>query len=173
MRFCEADRIESIRRMKEIDDIRANGGQTEYEKIIDKELIHKGHKKTIVINCRTKTVNEYNSIKEACKSNNIEDWIIRNKFRQSGSNKVLHNGLVFKKVDKEKKIETVNTENHLKPWTDEDIAYMVQRRPEVQWKSIAAVIGKTVDACSEKYRDIKKEGKLSYYMNYKLESIKW
>ena len=104
MRQCEYFRNLSKARMREIDEIRASGGQTELEK-----------------------------------------WW------KSSEENAKHN--LFRK------------------WKDEDIAYIVQRRPDVAFKDIASCIGKSISSCSRKYREVQEQGKLDYYMNYKLETL--
>ena len=104
MRQCKYFREVSEARMKEIDEIRAAGGQTELEK-----------------------------------------WW------KSSEENAKHN--LYRK------------------WRDEDIAYIVQRRPHITFKDIASCIGKSVASCSRKYREVQKQGKLEYYMNYKLEAL--
>lgn len=56
-------------------------------------------------------------------------------------------------------------------WKDEDIAYMVKRRPYVKWKVIAEVLGKSISSCNKKYMKVEAVGKLDYYRNFKLESL--
>ncbi|MEG2246448.1 MAG: hypothetical protein RSC84_03270 [Peptostreptococcaceae bacterium] len=58
-------------------------------------------------------------------------------------------------------------------WDHEDIAYMVQMRPLVRWKSIARVLDRTDKACQDKYHEISKLGKLEFYQNYKLKTLIW
>lgn len=181
VRQCEYFRQVSEERIKEIDRIRASGGKTELEiwwnsfnKNQGGSCKNKNGIKISVFNIKTKEEKEYTSIKHACKDNGVNYTNVRNKLKKSESNKILYKGFIFKKIVN--KIDTgqkINRDNHLKSWKEEDIAYMVQRRPVVPWKSIAVVIGKTAEACSEKYRSIKKEGQLEHYMNYELESIKW
>lgn len=104
MRQCEYFREVSKARMKEIDEIRAAGGQTELEK-----------------------------------------W--------------------WKSSEENEK------HNLYRKWKDEDIAYIVQRRPYVAFKDIASCIGKSIASCSRKYSEVQKQGKLEYYMNYKLKTL--
>lgn len=56
-------------------------------------------------------------------------------------------------------------------WKDEDIAYMVQRRPHITFKVISEYLGKSIVACNRKYRKVEEQGKLEYYINFKLESL--
>ena len=70
-------------------------------------------------------------------------------------------------------IRAAGGQTELEKWKDEDIAYMVQRRPHVTFKVIANCLGKSIASCNTKYRKIQSQGKLDYYMNYKLESIEW
>ena len=108
MRQCEYFREVSKARIKEIDEIRAAGGQTALEK-----------------------------------------W--------------------WKSLDE--KTTYKNNKYEYKRWKDEDIAYMVQRRPHVTFRVIASCLGKSIHSCQKKYKKIKLEGKLDYYMNYKLEIL--
>lgn len=94
--YCEADIEESIRRMREIDEIRAAGGQTECEKLGTQDIRMK------VINARTKEVKKYPTIKSACIDNGVKYWIIQERFKRSRSKKILYNGLIFRKVDENK-----------------------------------------------------------------------
>lgn len=111
MRQCEYFREVSIARMKEIDEIRAAGGQTE-----------------------------------------LEIW---------------WNSLEENKKHKSKKCEPKKYEY----WKDEDVAFMVQRRPHITFKVIASCLGKSLHSCQKKYKKVKLQGKLDYYMNYKLETL--
>lgn len=108
MNQCKYFREVAQARMKEIDEIRAAGGQTELEK-----------------------------------------W--------------------WKSFDKNKIPKRKNYE--YEKWEDEDIAYMVQRRPHITFKVIASCLGKSIASCSMKYRKVEAQGKLEYYMNFQLESL--
>ena len=163
--FCEADRIESIRRMKEIDDMRARGLKTECEQIkIDiSESREKPSRSTKVYikNFATGEEKEYESIKQACKQNRLNYYQVYKQFKKSSSKKILHNRLLIKKLDEKRTLK----------WTDEELAFLVQSRPGMQWQDIALALDRTKGACFEKYKSIKNKGNLEYYLNFDYEDI--
>ena len=165
MIFCEADRIESIRRMKEIDDMRARGLKTECEQIkVDiSESREKPTRSTRVYvkNFITDEEKEHESIKQACKEYGLSYYQVYKQFKKSSSKKILHNRLLIKKIDEKRVIK----------WTDEELAFLVQSRPGMQWHDIALALDRTKGACFEKYKAIKDKGKLEYYLNFDYEDI--
>ena len=62
-------------------------------------------------------------------------------------------------------------EGNVMSWNDEDIAYLVQRRPHISYKAISAVLNRTPGACTRKYWQVRRTEKFDYYMNYKLKTL--
>lgn len=176
------DSEESRKRMQEIDELRANGGKTEYEEYnspnAKKQKGNKnlGKKRTIVevTDLKIKKKTYYTSIREFCEVTDTSRTVIKNQFKKAQNNFILHEGLLIKKVEQsvlESKIKPhriylnskVDSSNHKNEWNDYEKAFVAQNRPQMKWKSIAIYLGRTAEACSNVMRVIKKEDKLDFY----------
>ena len=60
-------------------------------------------------------------------------------------------------------------DNHGTIWSEEDLAYLVQMRPATKWADISMALGRTHGVCAHKYCQLKKQGKLEYYRNLKID----
>ena len=175
------DNEEAAKRMKEIDELRARGEQTEYETI--DITAEKGIGTPLEVkNCRTKEVKNFTSIKKACNEYNIPSHKIVNAFSKAGTNKILYCGLIFKKVKKEKAKKTKIKDNrqyydpyihnrHNTKVEEWEKAFIVQVRPGMQWKDIGLFLGRTPESCSSILRNIKKKEKLEYYKSLDISGV--
>lgn len=178
------DAEESRKRIQEIDELRANGGKTEYEETNTKN--HKkqkgnpnlGKKRTIVevTDLKTKKKTYYTSIREFCDITDTSRTTIKNQFKKAQNSFILHEELLIKKVEQsvlEAKIRPhriylnskVDSSNHKNEWNDYEKAFVAQNRPQMKWKSIGIYLGRTAEACSNVMRIMKKEDKLDFYRN--------
>lgn len=60
-------------------------------------------------------------------------------------------------------------ENQYKPWSNEDLAYLVQMRPAMKWKDLCMALGRTQSTCMNKYYMLKKKGLIDYYKNLEID----
>lgn len=177
------DQQEALKRMREIDELRAKGGKTEYEESTENKKKPKKNdnfkpKRIIIYVTDTKT-NEtiaYNSIREFCDINNISREAIKYQFKKTKSEEITFNDLIIKKVEKDTvkpKIQAhriylnrnVDLGKYKTTWNDYEKAFVVQNRPEMMWKDIAICLGRTAESCSNILRMLKKEGKVDFYRN--------
>lgn len=168
------DKEESLKRMKEIDELRARGEKTEYETLYAGSEMGRGTPLEVK-NCRTKEVKKFTSIKKACDEYNIPSHKIVNAFLKAGTNKILYHGLIFKKIKEytpKSKIKDnrqyYDAELHnryntkIEEW---EKAFIVQNRPEMKWRDIGLILGRTPEGLGNILRTIKKKGNLEYYRN--------
>ena len=159
--YCEADRIESDRRMREIDTLRANGGKTEYELLLKNIRLEQSSRsrlarEVIVKNTKTREVTKHNSIKEACKVYDAPYHIILANIK---NNRVLFKDLLFTSMDHvgNESIVEVKDKVLINYWSKEDEDYLMRARENgVSWKIISEVLDKTISACISKYKKIKR-----------------
>lgn len=176
------DKQEEVKRMKEIDELRARGEKTSYEPVEKKpkRVNNPNFKpKRIMIEVKNLKTNEktlYVSMKNFCEVNDISYSYIKVRFSKAQSSKILYNGLIIKKIE----INTAETEiqpqrvylnpnidinKHKTPWADEEKAFVAQNRPDKTWKYIGACLGRSAESCSNVMRHMKNKGQLEYYKN--------
>ena len=184
------DKEEELKRMKEIDELRARGEKTEYEKLhpsdseryksIQKSYSRRGAP-IEVTNLSTGEVKKFESIKSASYECNLLDYNIVNRFKKADTNEIVYSGYKFKKINIEK-VEfnlkayrqyydaSLHTKHKTKiaEW---EKAFVAQHRPMLKWKEISLILGRTPESCGNILRDIKKKGKLEYYKSLDITEV--
>lgn len=177
------DEVEAHKRMKEIDELRAKGGKTGYEKTTNDNKKRSGnpnlkYKKIVleVTDLKTNKTITYKSMREFCEVNYISRENIKKKFKKAESDQITYNDLIIKKIDVtglKLDIEPyriyLNKETDLKKhktkWNDEEKAFIAQNRPQMLWRDITVFLGRSAESCSNMLRELKKQNKLDFYKN--------
>lgn len=176
------DKQEEVKRMKEIDELRARGEKTSYEPVEKKpkRVNNPNFKpKRIMVEVTNLEINEkniYKSMKNFCEVNDISYSYIKHRFRKEQSNKILYNRLIIKKIEmnsEEAEIQpkrvylnpNIDMNKHKTLWSDEEKAFVAQNRPDKTWKYIGECLGRSSESCSNVMRHMKSKGTLEYYKN--------
>lgn len=177
------DEMEAHKRMKEIDELRAKGGKTEYEKTTNDNKKRTGnpnlkYKKIVleVTDLKTNKTITYKSMREFCEVNYISRETIKNKFKKEQSHQITYKDLIIKKIDvTDLKLniepyriylnKETDLQKHKTRWNDEEKAFIVQNRPQMLWRDIAVFLGRSAESCSNMLRELKKQNKLDFYKN--------
>lgn len=78
-------------------------------------------------------------------------------------------GIKYRKSNRRMVYNPEFHDNYGKKWTDEELAYIAQMRPVMEWADISLALGRTHDTCANKYYKMKKQGKLDYYKKLEIE----